>query len=673
MAESPFLHARLAALFLVLLTTSVSARVASAQVATGSFVGTITDSSGQLVPGAQVTLREVNRNTTTTLVSDSSGVYTAPFLVPGTYEVQVELQGFKTWIRRGIVLQVNDRVRVDASLEVGTVSESTTVVASTPSCEPIPRRLEPLSRRRPSRSCRSTAGTSPHSCTWLQASRRDRRERTFPARARSILAAPPTSTRSGPKRTPMPGSLTALTQRVHVQHLSSHAVGRADPRVQGADRRVFRGVRPWCRCGIGLDEVGSQSAPWDGVRIPAQRRLRRAQFLCPQDHADGRNAVKDPVPPLDRHQFGAALGGALVHPGALRRPQPHILLRRLLGHQGASRRHDGQYRSDRCDAHRRLQRLSRPQRQPDPDLRSVDHSSRRTGTRHPGSVPEQRHPVQSDQSCRSEHRQRVSTAEYRNRQLRQLHLDPRPRDQRQRVLGAGRSPAFRQGLVLRTVQLRQIPSRRPPGSGELLPPDACRSGRAIRPRPLRRRHPEHEADDAWCGIQLLEGHEAAARQRTARRLREYGAVHDAVRLRPSVRRIARHSRHQHQPDHDGPAEHRHHELHRALRRPGVPARQSQPVALPDRRRARLAQRSAPAEGRVSPRRSVPLAVHPRQHAKRDQLQHELRQQPAHEYRRYWPGRGARRVFQQRGAGDSCWSHRRFMSWSRRRSCRTTSR
>ena len=92
--------------------------------------------------------------------------------------------------------------------------------------------------------------------------------------------------------------------------------------------------------------------------------------------------------------------------------------------------------------------------------------------------------------------------------------------------------------------------------------------------------------------------QAAARQRAARRLREYGAVHDAVRLRPSVRRIARHSRHQHQPDHDGPAQHRHHELHRALRRPGVPARQSQPVALPDRRRARLAQRSAPAEGRV---------------------------------------------------------------------------
>jgi hypothetical protein len=77
---------------------------ALAQVATGSIVGTVLDSSGQRVPGAQVTVREINRNTTTPLVSDAAGVYTAPFLVPGTYEVSVELQGFKTWIRRGIVL-----------------------------------------------------------------------------------------------------------------------------------------------------------------------------------------------------------------------------------------------------------------------------------------------------------------------------------------------------------------------------------------------------------------------------------------------------------------------------------------------------------------------------------------------------------------------------------------
>src|SRR6476469_5839753 len=102
---------------------------AVAQVATGSIVGSVFDSSGQVVPGAQITVRDTSRNTTTTLTTDAAGVYNAPFLVPGTYEVSVELQGFKTWIRRGIVLQVNDRLRIDASLEVGTLTESTTVQA----------------------------------------------------------------------------------------------------------------------------------------------------------------------------------------------------------------------------------------------------------------------------------------------------------------------------------------------------------------------------------------------------------------------------------------------------------------------------------------------------------------------------------------------------------------
>src|SRR5688572_16956930 len=131
MAATFFVHSRLGGVVLVLLAF-LSSSTSSAQVATGSIAGTVSDSTGQVVPGAQVSIREVNRNTTTTLLTDASGVYTAPFLVPGTYEVQVELQGFKTWIRPGIILQVTDRVRVDVALEVGTIQEATTVVASSP-------------------------------------------------------------------------------------------------------------------------------------------------------------------------------------------------------------------------------------------------------------------------------------------------------------------------------------------------------------------------------------------------------------------------------------------------------------------------------------------------------------------------------------------------------------
>ena len=81
MAGIFFTNTRLGGIVLVLLTFLSSTPYA--QVATGSIVGTVSDSTGQVVPGAQVTIREVNRNTTTTLATDGSGVYTAPFLVPG--------------------------------------------------------------------------------------------------------------------------------------------------------------------------------------------------------------------------------------------------------------------------------------------------------------------------------------------------------------------------------------------------------------------------------------------------------------------------------------------------------------------------------------------------------------------------------------------------------------
>jgi hypothetical protein len=104
----------------------------AAQVATGSIAGTVTDASGQVIPGAQVTIRNVDRNTSTPLVTDDNGAYAALFLVPGTYEVHVGLQGFKGWRQSGLVLQVNDRLRIDAALEVGGLEETTTVLASAP-------------------------------------------------------------------------------------------------------------------------------------------------------------------------------------------------------------------------------------------------------------------------------------------------------------------------------------------------------------------------------------------------------------------------------------------------------------------------------------------------------------------------------------------------------------
>ncbi|BCS35576.1 hypothetical protein TBR22_A48100 [Luteitalea sp. TBR-22] len=116
---------------MVLLWAIVGGRPAHAQVTTGTLLGTVTDSGG-VVPGAIVIIVDERRGTRTTFTTDETGSYTAPFLNPGTYTVEVEMQGFKKWSRAGIALEVNQRARVDAQLEVGTLEETTIVVASAP-------------------------------------------------------------------------------------------------------------------------------------------------------------------------------------------------------------------------------------------------------------------------------------------------------------------------------------------------------------------------------------------------------------------------------------------------------------------------------------------------------------------------------------------------------------
>ena len=114
-----------------LLVAAADMRVA-AQGTIGTILGTVTDSSGSVVPGATVTARNTGTGAVQSTVSDSEGRYTIPALPVGDYEVQAELQGFQTVIRRGIRLSVGADVVADFSLPVGDVTEALTVTAAAP-------------------------------------------------------------------------------------------------------------------------------------------------------------------------------------------------------------------------------------------------------------------------------------------------------------------------------------------------------------------------------------------------------------------------------------------------------------------------------------------------------------------------------------------------------------
>jgi len=95
-----------------------------------TIVGTVTDPSGAAVPNVTISITNTQTNQVSTSSTNSEGQYVAPGLQIGRYAVRAEISGFKKADRTDIVLKVEDRVRVDFKMEIGTALESVTVEAS---------------------------------------------------------------------------------------------------------------------------------------------------------------------------------------------------------------------------------------------------------------------------------------------------------------------------------------------------------------------------------------------------------------------------------------------------------------------------------------------------------------------------------------------------------------
>jgi len=122
----------LPALLAGLILVAASASTVLAQAVTGTLLGTVTDSSGAVVTGAKVTITNEGTGFTRTANTDAAGEYTFPSIPTGRYTVLAEMQGFKAGALSGIIVGVDQRVRMDVSLEVGAMTESVTIEASTP-------------------------------------------------------------------------------------------------------------------------------------------------------------------------------------------------------------------------------------------------------------------------------------------------------------------------------------------------------------------------------------------------------------------------------------------------------------------------------------------------------------------------------------------------------------
>ena len=100
-----------------------------AQINTGTIVGTVRDAQGAVVPGADVTVTLSDLGVSVVLSTNEAGIFLAPGLRPGIYEVRAETAGFKAAVRSEVQLAIQQRLELDFTLEVGDVTEQVQVVA----------------------------------------------------------------------------------------------------------------------------------------------------------------------------------------------------------------------------------------------------------------------------------------------------------------------------------------------------------------------------------------------------------------------------------------------------------------------------------------------------------------------------------------------------------------
>jgi hypothetical protein len=105
--------------------------MASAQEFRGSITGKVTDPNGAVVPGASVVLKNVETNTTATVVTNAEGGFDFPLVQPGKYTLTITAQGFSTATRDGIEMRVADKLTLDVQTQAAGVTGMVTVVSDT--------------------------------------------------------------------------------------------------------------------------------------------------------------------------------------------------------------------------------------------------------------------------------------------------------------------------------------------------------------------------------------------------------------------------------------------------------------------------------------------------------------------------------------------------------------
>lgn len=102
----------------------------------GSITGLVTDASGAVIPGAQVTLKNLGTAESRVMTTGGDGLYQFVNLLQGNYSVKVDKVGFETFTRTPIVVEVQQTARIDVTMQLGQVGQTVQVTSQTPLLQP---------------------------------------------------------------------------------------------------------------------------------------------------------------------------------------------------------------------------------------------------------------------------------------------------------------------------------------------------------------------------------------------------------------------------------------------------------------------------------------------------------------------------------------------------------
>ena len=121
--------------YLTAVVWAMAIGTAAAQDSRGAITGTLRDASQAVVPGAIVTVTNLEMGTAINTTSNEVGFFQVPYLIAGPYRVTVTQPGFKTYTSTKLDIHIADRLELNLTLEVGEAMEDVMVSASTPLLE----------------------------------------------------------------------------------------------------------------------------------------------------------------------------------------------------------------------------------------------------------------------------------------------------------------------------------------------------------------------------------------------------------------------------------------------------------------------------------------------------------------------------------------------------------